>query len=118
MPLSRWILSLASVSLPVVGATVAMAQSASGPLALRTDAVNMESTAKVDDTSAADDREPLTLKTAVDLALKHSTGLAMADADKKVAERGLAQSKYTFVPQVTVGSGLGYSQGFPLSLEN
>src|SRR2546423_12030983 len=99
MRLNRWILRVATVSLAMVSASLVAAQSASGPLALRTDAVSIEPAAKPDDTTAVDDREPLALKTAVELALKHSTGLAIADADKQVAERGVAQSKYMFLPQ-------------------
>src|SRR5207248_2139636 len=88
----------------------------SGPLALRTDPVIVSATKG--DEPPAENREALTLKTAVALALKHSTGIAIAELDQKKAERGVAESRYMFVPQVIVGSGLGYSNGFPLSLEN
>src|SRR5438270_3451339 len=118
MRLKRWILNMAIGALAIVGASLAMAQRASGPLALRTDAVSMEPSAAKGDEGTADNREAVTLKTAVELALKHSTGLAIAEADKKIADRGVAQSKYMFMPQFIVGSGLGYSHGFPLSLEN
>lgn len=113
-----WIRAAMLAAIVSLVATAGLAQSSSGPLALRTDAVSIEPTATKADDGAAEDREPLTLKTAVELALKHSTGLAIAEADKKIADRGVAQSKYAFVPQVTVGSGLGYSNGFPLTLEN
>src|SRR5437868_2000164 len=62
--------------------------------------------------------EPLTLKRAVELAVQHSTGVAIADADAKRAEQTRLEIRNTFVPQVTVGAGLGYNNGFPLSLEN
>jgi outer membrane protein TolC len=93
------------------------AQNANGPLALRTDAVDLSAT-KSSEGAAEPSREPMTLKTAVGLALKHSTTLAIAQADEQKAQKGVAESRYMFLPQVTVGSGLGYSDGFPLSLEN
>jgi outer membrane protein len=62
--------------------------------------------------------EPLTLKRAVQLALQHSTGIAIADADEKRAEQNVLAQKNLFLPQVNVGAGLGYNIGFPLSLEN
>jgi outer membrane protein TolC len=62
--------------------------------------------------------EPLTLRRAVQLALQHSTGIAIADADEKRAEQNVLAQKYLFLPQVNVGAGLGYNIGFPLSLEN
>ena len=95
----------------------AFAQTANGPLALRTDAVDMPA-AKVTEGAPEPMGEPMTLKTAVALALKHSTAMAIAEADTKKAQRTVAENKYMFLPQVTAGSGLGYSDGFPLSLEN
>jgi outer membrane protein len=100
--------------LGVIG-TVACAQQ-SGPLALRTDAVILSPPATND--LPADRGEQLTLKQAVELALRHSTSMAIAQADQKKAERGVAGLRGAFLPQVTAGSGLGYSDGFPLSLEN
>jgi outer membrane protein TolC len=62
--------------------------------------------------------EPLTLRRAVQLALQHSTGIAIADADQKRAEQNVLEQRNLFIPQVNVGAGIGYSNGFPLSLEN
>src|SRR3954452_5280410 len=62
--------------------------------------------------------EPLTLKRAVQLALQHSTGIAIANADQNRAQQNLLEQRNLFIPQVTVGPGLGYNNGFPLSLEN
>ncbi len=98
------------------GPSLSMGQSASGPLALRADSVAAVTDEKV--SQAPVTREPVTLKQAVALALSHSTGVSIAQADQKIAERNLAQQRFTFLPQVVVGSGLGYSNGFPLSLEN
>jgi outer membrane protein TolC len=61
--------------------------------------------------------EPLTLKRAVQLALAHSTTSSIAAADEQHAAAGYAELRNSYIPQVAVGSGLGYSFGFPLSLE-
>ena len=94
------------------------ARTTSGPLALRNDEVTAPLVASEELIPGSSNRQPLTLKTAVELALKHSLGLAIAQADQKKAEHGVAESRYAFMPQITAGSGLGYSNGFPLSLEN
>ena len=62
--------------------------------------------------------EQLTFRQAVELALKNSTTMAIADADQRRAQRGYQETRSMFLPQMTLGSGLGYSHGFPLSLEN
>jgi outer membrane protein TolC len=61
--------------------------------------------------------EPLTFQRAIELALVHSTGSAIAKADVQRALAAYHEVRNTYAPQVTVGSGLGYSYGFPLSLE-
>src|SRR5258708_2088094 len=61
--------------------------------------------------------EPLTLRRAVQLALQHSTGIAIADADEKREEQNVLAKRDFSIPQVNVGAGLGYGNGFPLSLE-
>jgi outer membrane protein TolC len=61
--------------------------------------------------------EPLPLKRAVQLALAHSTTSAIATADEQHAIEGYKELRDSYIPQVTVGSGLGKSWGFPLSLE-
>ena len=62
--------------------------------------------------------EPLTLKRAVQLALTHSTAMAQASADEQRAFAAYREARDQYIPQVVVGSGLGKSWGFPLSLEN
>lgn len=62
--------------------------------------------------------EQLTFRQAVELALKNSTTMAIADADQRRAQQGYLETRNMFLPQLTLGSGLGYSYGFPLSLEN
>jgi outer membrane protein TolC len=61
--------------------------------------------------------EPLTLKHAVELALAHSTTTGAAAADEQRALASYEEARNQYVPQLVVGSGLGASWGFPLSLE-
>ena len=60
---------------------------------------------------------PLPFRTAIELALKNSATSAIARADLQRARANYQQSRDLFVPQVTFGSGLAYSNGFPLSIE-
>jgi outer membrane protein TolC len=61
--------------------------------------------------------EPVTLKHAVELALKHATASGIAAADEQRAFANYRELRNSFIPQVTAGAGLGWSYGFPLSLE-
>jgi outer membrane protein TolC len=61
--------------------------------------------------------EPLTLKRAVELALSHSPLAGQADADQQRAFAAMREAHDQYIPQVNVGSGLGESWGYPLSLE-
>ncbi len=61
--------------------------------------------------------EPLPLKRAVELALSHSTTRAIAVADEQHAVAAYRELRNNYIPQATIGSGLGKSWGFPLSLE-
>jgi len=61
--------------------------------------------------------EPVSLKHVVELALTHATGGAIAAADEQRAAAGFRELRNSYVPQVSTGAGLGYSYGFPLSLE-
>jgi outer membrane protein TolC len=61
--------------------------------------------------------EPLTLKRVVELALTHSTMAASAEADSQRAFASYREARNQYLPQLVVGSGLGYSHGFPLTLE-
>jgi outer membrane protein TolC len=61
--------------------------------------------------------EQLSFKRAIELALRNSTASVIADADEKKARAGYVEMKDQFLPQVTLGSGIAYSHGFPLSLE-
>lgn len=61
--------------------------------------------------------EPLTLKRAVQLALTHSPLAGESAADEQRAFESMQEARTQYIPQVTVGSGLGDSWGYPLSLE-
>src|SRR5713226_6575106 len=61
--------------------------------------------------------EPVTLRHAVELALKHATAYSIAAADEQRAFANYRELHNNFIPQVTAGAGLGWSYGFPLSLE-
>jgi outer membrane protein TolC len=61
--------------------------------------------------------EPLPLERAIRLALAHSTGSAIANADAQRAFASYRELRNNYLPQLLVGSGLGWSYGFPLSIE-
>ncbi|MGA7081144.1 MAG: TolC family protein [Terriglobales bacterium] len=61
--------------------------------------------------------EPLPLDRAIRLALAHSTKSAIASADVQRAFASYREIHDNYVPQFFIGSGLGYSYGFPLSIE-
>ncbi|MBI3934101.1 MAG: TolC family protein [Acidobacteria bacterium] len=66
---------------------------------------------------AAGTARRLTLREAVDLALRNNRNIQVAQAgvDRAAAEHEEARS--IFRPQVLLGSGLAYTAGFPLSIE-
>src|ERR1700687_2900856 len=61
--------------------------------------------------------EPLPLERAIRLALAHSTSSAIANADVQRAFASYRELRNNFLPQGIAGSGLGWSYGFPLSIE-
>jgi len=61
--------------------------------------------------------EPLPLERAIRLALTHSTNSAIANADVQRAFASYRELRNNYLPQVGVGSGLGWSYGFPLTIE-
>jgi outer membrane protein len=67
--------------------------------------------------SAASFAETITLRQAVELALKHADGIAISAADEQHASASLRELNNSYIPQLNAGSGLGKSDGFPLSLE-
>ena len=61
--------------------------------------------------------EPLPLERAIRLALAHGTASAIATADVQRAFASYREIRNTYLPQLVVGSGLGWSYGYPLSIE-
>ena len=63
---------------------------------------------------AAPARAQLSFYSAVDLARRNSTSVRLAQADVARAEGGLAEARDVYIPQLVVGSSVGYSYGFPV----
>ena len=61
--------------------------------------------------------ERIPLERAVRLALAHSTSAAIADADVQRAFASYREVRNNYIPQVIAGSGIGYSHGYPVSIE-
>jgi outer membrane protein TolC len=61
--------------------------------------------------------EQLPLKRAVELALAHSTTMQASHIDEQRAFASYSELRNQYLPQLAVGSGLGKSYGYPLSLE-
>ncbi|HEY6308270.1 MAG TPA: TolC family protein [Candidatus Angelobacter sp.] len=66
---------------------------------------------------AQDQGKPLPFRTAIELALRNSATSSLSRADLERARATVTEAHDQFVPSMTVGSALGYSNGFPLSLE-
>jgi outer membrane protein len=59
----------------------------------------------------------MTLRQAVELAMKQNPDVALARLDAEKARQSIRVARDPFTPRLTVGSGLAYSNGFPLSIE-
>src|SRR5581483_8484081 len=59
----------------------------------------------------------LTLRQSVERALAQNPDLALARLEQRNALEGVRIAKDPFTPRITVGSGLAYSSGFPMSIE-
>jgi len=59
----------------------------------------------------------VTLRQAVDLALQQNPELKLARLEESKAAEAVRVARDPFDPKVTVGSGLAYSSGFPMSIE-
>lgn len=57
--------------------------------------------------------EPLTLKRAVELALRNSHDMALARLQEQLAEKSAFISKADFLPNLYAGSGAAYTNGIP-----
>jgi outer membrane protein len=61
--------------------------------------------------------QPLTFQQALELALQRSGTMAIAAADQLRARQSYLEARNTFLPTLSVGSGLAATYGFPLSIE-
>ncbi|MFY9741251.1 MAG: TolC family protein [Candidatus Sulfotelmatobacter sp.] len=61
--------------------------------------------------------QTITLRQAVQLALQHASGIGISAAEEKHANASYRELRNSYIPQLNVGAGIGYSDGFPLSLE-
>ncbi len=61
--------------------------------------------------------QTVSLRHAVELALEHATGITIATADETHAAASYRELRNSYIPQLNVGAGIGYTDGFPLSLE-
>jgi outer membrane protein len=59
----------------------------------------------------------MTLRQAVDLAVKQNPDITLARLDEEKARSGIRVARGPFLPRLVVGSGLAYSDGFPMSIE-
>ncbi len=59
----------------------------------------------------------LTLRQVVELAGKQNPDIALARFDEEKARAGIRVARDPFLPRLIVGSGLAYSNGFPMSIE-
>lgn len=59
----------------------------------------------------------LTLRQAVDQALRQNPDIVMAHLDEEKARQAVRVARDPFTPRIAVGSGLAYTSGFPMSIE-
>jgi outer membrane protein TolC len=62
-------------------------------------------------------QQPLPFRRALELAVTHSTETALATADEMRTYQSYHEARDSYLPQVAIGSDVGYAYGFPLSLE-
>ncbi|MFZ0704333.1 MAG: TolC family protein [Candidatus Korobacteraceae bacterium] len=68
-------------------------------------------------TTPATSAGPITFREAIELALQHSGVMSIAAMNQWRSMKAYQEARNHYIPQLTVGSGLGYSYGFPLTLE-
>jgi len=67
--------------------------------------------------SAAAEVRTLTLREALDIALKQNPDVVLARLDQQRARARNTIEKDPFVPKVFAGSGAAYTNGFPMSID-
>jgi outer membrane protein len=60
---------------------------------------------------------PMTLRQAVETGMRQNPDIALARLDEEKARQAVRIAHDPFTPRITVGSGLAYSNGFPMSIE-
>jgi len=60
---------------------------------------------------------PMTLRQAVETALKQNPDITLARLDEEKLRQGVRVASDPFTPHLIVGSGLAYTNGFPTSIE-
>jgi outer membrane protein len=60
---------------------------------------------------------PMTLRQAVETALRQSPDIALSRLDEEKARQAIRSARDPFFPRIVTGSGLAYSNGFPMSIE-
>src|SRR3989442_13289129 len=61
--------------------------------------------------------EPLAFRRAIDLALRHSTTMAIATADQVRAHSAVVAGRNLVMPRGEIGSGAGGTHGYPVRIE-
>src|SRR6202011_2156688 len=59
----------------------------------------------------------MTLRQAVQTAIQQNPDLALSRLDEEKARQAVRSARDPFFPRVVVGSGLAYSNGFPMSVD-
>jgi outer membrane protein len=59
----------------------------------------------------------MTLRQAVETALKQNPDISLARLDEAKARQGVLVARDPFTPHLVIGSGLAYSSGFPMSIQ-
>lgn len=60
----------------------------------------------------------ISLYTVIDLALRNSKKVQIAEAEEQTARGAWHETRDVYIPNFALGSGLGYSYGFPLGTPN
>src|SRR5580704_1220990 len=60
---------------------------------------------------------PMTLRQAVEMALKQNPDITLARLDEAKSRLAVLVARDPFTPHLVVGSGLAYSNGFPMSIQ-
>jgi outer membrane protein TolC len=60
---------------------------------------------------------PIPFRNAIQMALEHSGVMGIAAINQWRAQQAYKEVRANYIPQLSIGSALGYSYGFPLTLE-